>query len=83
MIFAMEPVSARLLEHARALKIVARPGVGYYTVDLVAATRCGVAVTTYHPRRKGRVDAVRMARSTTNNLSSGACVARQSTCSVL
>lgn len=44
-IFAMEPVSARLLEHAKSLKIVARPGVGFDTVDLEAATRCGVAVT--------------------------------------
>lgn len=44
-VFAMEPVSARLLENARALKIIARPGVGYDTVDIEAATRRGVAVT--------------------------------------
>lgn len=45
LIFAMEPVSAGLLEQARALKVIARPGVGYDTVDLEAATRRGVAVT--------------------------------------
>lgn len=45
LIFAMEPASARLIEHARSLRIIARPGVGYDTVDLAAATRCGVAVT--------------------------------------
>ncbi|NML47601.1 phosphoglycerate dehydrogenase [Ramlibacter sp. G-1-2-2] len=45
LVFAMEPVSARLLENAQALKIIARPGVGYDTVDVAAATRRGVAVT--------------------------------------
>lgn len=45
LIFAMEPVSARLLANAPQLRIVARPGVGYDTVDLDAATRQGVAVT--------------------------------------
>jgi phosphoglycerate dehydrogenase-like enzyme len=45
LVFAMEPVSARLLDAARRLKIVARPGVGHDTVDLAAATRNGVAVT--------------------------------------
>src|SRR5690349_9408094 len=45
LVFAMEPISARLLENATALKIIARPGVGYDTVDLAAATRRGVAVT--------------------------------------
>ncbi len=45
LVFAMEPVTQRLLEQAPALKIIARPGVGYDTVDLAAATRQGVAVT--------------------------------------
>jgi len=45
LVFAMEPVSARLLEAAGRLKVIARPGVGYDTVDLAAATRHGVAVT--------------------------------------
>jgi phosphoglycerate dehydrogenase-like enzyme len=45
LMFAMEPVSARLLEAAPLLKIIARPGVGYDTVDIAAATRQGVAVT--------------------------------------
>lgn len=45
LVFAMEPVSQRLLAQARSLKIIARPGVGYDTVDLAAATRHGVAVT--------------------------------------
>lgn len=45
LIVAMEPVTPRLLEQACALKIIARPGVGYDTVDMAAATRQGVAVT--------------------------------------
>lgn len=45
LVFAMEPVSARLLSHAVALKVIARPGVGVDTVDLAAATRRGVLVT--------------------------------------
>lgn len=45
LIFAMEPVSARLIEQATELRIIARPGVGYDTVDIDAATRNGVAVT--------------------------------------
>ena len=45
LVFAMEPVSPRLLEAAPRLKIVARPGVGYDTVDIAEATRSGVAVT--------------------------------------
>ena len=46
LVFAMEPVSARLLDAAAGrLKIVARPGVGHDTVDLAAATRNGIAVT--------------------------------------
>lgn len=45
LVFAMEPVSARLLDAAKHLKIIARPGVGYDTVDIAEATRRGVAVT--------------------------------------
>lgn len=45
LVFAMEPVSARLLDAAEHLKIIARPGVGYDTVDIAAATRRGIAVT--------------------------------------
>jgi len=45
LVFAMEPVGARLLDSARRLKVIARPGVGYDTVDLDAATRNGVIVT--------------------------------------
>ena len=45
LIFAMEPVSARLLDNATRLKVIARPGVGYDTVDMAAATRKGVVVT--------------------------------------
>jgi D-3-phosphoglycerate dehydrogenase len=45
LVVAMEPVSARLLESAQALKVIARPGVGYDTIDLAAATSRGVAVT--------------------------------------
>lgn len=45
LVFAMEPVSRRLIENARSLKIIARPGVGYDTVDLAAATTHGVVVT--------------------------------------
>ena len=44
-IFAMEPVSSRLLDATKRLRIIARPGVGYDTVDMTAATRNGVAVT--------------------------------------
>jgi D-3-phosphoglycerate dehydrogenase len=45
LIFAMEPVSAQLLDAAQRLKVIARPGVGFDTVDLPAATRKGVVVT--------------------------------------
>lgn len=45
LIFAMEPVSSALIDSAKRLKIIARPGVGYDTVDIAAATRRGVAVT--------------------------------------
>lgn len=45
LVFAMEPMPARLIEAARHLRVIARPGVGYDTVDLAAATRQKVAVT--------------------------------------
>ncbi|HTP98592.1 MAG TPA: phosphoglycerate dehydrogenase [Casimicrobiaceae bacterium] len=45
LVFAMEPVSSRLLDAAQRLRIIARPGVGYDTVDVAAATRKGIAVT--------------------------------------
>jgi D-3-phosphoglycerate dehydrogenase len=45
LVFAMEPVSAAALEQADRLRIIARPGVGYDTVDIDAATRKGVIVT--------------------------------------
>lgn len=44
-VFAMEPVTSRLLDAASRLRNIARPGVGYDTVDIAAATRRGVAVT--------------------------------------
>lgn len=44
-IAGMEPVTARVIDAAPRLKIVARRGVGYETVDLLAATRRGIAVT--------------------------------------
>jgi phosphoglycerate dehydrogenase-like enzyme len=44
-VFAMEPVSSRLIEAATALKIIARPGVGHDSVDVAAATRRGIPVT--------------------------------------
>ena len=45
LVFAMEPVSAAALEWADRLRVIARPGVGYDTVDIEAATRRGVIVT--------------------------------------
>lgn len=45
LVFAMEPVTAAALQSADRLKIIARPAVGYDTVDLEAATRKGVIVT--------------------------------------
>jgi phosphoglycerate dehydrogenase-like enzyme len=44
-VFAMEPVSRRLIDAATRLKVIARPGVGFDTVDVAAATRRGIAVT--------------------------------------
>jgi phosphoglycerate dehydrogenase-like enzyme len=45
LVFTMEPVSSRLFYAAPHLKVIARPGVGYDTVDIVAANGRGVAVT--------------------------------------
>jgi phosphoglycerate dehydrogenase-like enzyme len=41
----MEPMPAQVLEAASGLRVIARPGVGYDTVDLATATRRKVAVT--------------------------------------
>ncbi len=45
MVLGLEPVDDQLLEHARRLRIVARYGVGYDTVDVEACTRRGIYVT--------------------------------------
>jgi phosphoglycerate dehydrogenase-like enzyme len=45
LVFAMEPVTERLLDQASKLRIIARPGVGYDTVDIAAATRRKIPVT--------------------------------------
>jgi len=45
LVFAMEPMPAQVLEAASGLRVIARPGVGYDTVDLATATRRKVAVT--------------------------------------
>ena len=45
LIVAMEPVTRNVLQQADRLRIIARPAVGYDTVDLAEATRRGVAVT--------------------------------------
>ncbi len=45
LVFAMEPVNAAALQGVDRLRIIARPGVGYDTVDLEAATRQRVIVT--------------------------------------
>jgi phosphoglycerate dehydrogenase-like enzyme len=45
LVVAMEPVTGRVLSAARQLKMIARPGVGYDTVDIEAATRKGIVVT--------------------------------------
>lgn len=44
-VFAMEPMPAHVIEAASQLRVIARPGVGYDTVDIAAATRKKVAVT--------------------------------------
>jgi phosphoglycerate dehydrogenase-like enzyme len=43
-IIASEPVTADMLEHASSLKVIARSGVGYESVDVAAAARRGVRV---------------------------------------
>ncbi|MGV9863627.1 phosphoglycerate dehydrogenase [Rhodococcus koreensis] len=43
-IIASEPVTADMLESATALKVLARSGVGYESIDLAAAARRGVRV---------------------------------------
>ena len=45
LIFAMEPVSARLIEGASKLQVIARPAVGFDTVDIDACTRRRIPVT--------------------------------------
>lgn len=45
LVVAMEPVGARVLAAAPRLKVIARPGVGYDSIDLAAATQNGVIVT--------------------------------------
>ena len=45
LLFAMEPVSASLIDAATRLKVIARPGVGFDTVDIAACTRRGIPVT--------------------------------------
>lgn len=45
LVVAMEPVTKRVLDAAKKLKIIARPGVGYDTVDLETATQNGIVVT--------------------------------------
>lgn len=45
LVFAMEPMNARLIAAAERLKIIARPGVGYDNVDLAACTQRRIPVT--------------------------------------
>lgn len=45
LVVTMEPVTARLIDTAQKLRVIARPGVGYDTVDVAAATRRKIAVT--------------------------------------
>lgn len=45
LVFTMEPVTRRLIDAAPGLKVIARPAVGYDTVDMEAAKRRGIAVT--------------------------------------
>ena len=40
-----EPYTARVIEAAKELRVIARSGVGYDSVDVAAATRRGIAVT--------------------------------------
>jgi phosphoglycerate dehydrogenase-like enzyme len=45
LVFAMEPVTAGVIAAAHRLKVIARPGVGFDTVDIDAATARGIPVT--------------------------------------
>lgn len=45
LVFTMEPVSGRIIDAAENLKVIARPGVGYDTVDVAACTRRKIPVT--------------------------------------
>lgn len=45
LVFAMEPIGVEALQAANQLRVIARPGVGYDTVDLETATKKGVVVT--------------------------------------
>lgn len=44
-VFTMEPIGARIVDAAPKLKVIARPGVGYDTVDVAACTRRRIPVT--------------------------------------
>lgn len=44
LICGMEPITARVIDSATRLKVIARTGVGYDTVDIAAATRRGIPV---------------------------------------
>jgi D-3-phosphoglycerate dehydrogenase len=44
-ILGLDVVDAQALQGASALRVISRYGVGYDSVDLAAATRCGVVVT--------------------------------------
>ncbi len=45
-IVSVDPFNGTVLDAAKSLKVVARTGVGYDEIDLVAATRNGIAVLT-------------------------------------
>lgn len=45
LVFTMEPVTSRMIEAAKNLKVIARPAVGYDTVDVAAATQRKIAIT--------------------------------------
>lgn len=44
-VFTLEPTTRRVIEAARELQVIARPGVGYDTVDLAACTARRIPVT--------------------------------------
>ena len=43
-IVASEPITAEMLSHAATLKVIARSGVGYDSIDIAAATARGIRV---------------------------------------